>query len=112
MMNRAIFLLSLAGALALSATSWAFGAGDPAPATPPATSAPTAPATAVPAVPVPLKDIHVVLHSTKGDIALTLFANKAPMTVANFLLNLVKSGYYDGLTFHRVEDFMIQGSDP
>ena len=41
-----------------------------------------------------------------------LYPSKAPNTVNNFL-SLVRSGFYDGLTFHRViEGFMIQGGDP
>ena len=41
-----------------------------------------------------------------------LYPDKAPNTVNNFL-SLVGSGFYDGLTFHRViEGFMIQGGDP
>ena len=41
-----------------------------------------------------------------------LYPDKAPNTVHNFL-SLVRSGFYDGLTFHRViEGFMIQGGDP
>ena len=44
-----------------------------------------------------------------GDITLELNAEKAPITVANFL-QYVESGYYDGVIFHRVIDgFMIQG---
>ncbi len=47
-----------------------------------------------------------------GDIELELDADKAPITVTNFV-DLVKSGFYDGLTFHRIMDgFMIQGGDP
>ena len=47
-----------------------------------------------------------------GDIKLLLDATTAPITVKNFL-ELVNSGFYDGLTFHRViDDFMIQGGDP
>lgn len=47
-----------------------------------------------------------------GDIVLRLYPEVAPKTVENFR-NLVGSGFYDGLTFHRVmEDFMIQGGDP
>lgn len=47
-----------------------------------------------------------------GTIQLELYPNKAPITVANFE-KLVKAGFYDGLTFHRVvKDFMIQGGDP
>lgn len=59
-----------------------------------------------------LSDIKIVMTTSKGEIHATLFASKAPMTVANFL-NLAKHGYYNGLTFHRViADFMIQGGDP
>ena len=45
--------------------------------------------------------------TTQGPIKVELFADKAPLTVANFV-NLVKHGFYDGLIFHRViADFMI-----
>ena len=45
-------------------------------------------------------------------IKLELYPDKAPNTVNNFI-SLVKKGYYDGLTFHRViPGFMIQGGDP
>ena len=47
-----------------------------------------------------------------GIIRLTLDADTAPITVTNFI-KLVKSGFYDGLTFHRIiNGFMIQGGDP
>ena len=62
--------------------------------------------------PTPVKDIRIILHTSKGDIEGTLFASKVPMTVANYL-NLAKKNYYDGITFHRViPNFMIQGGDP
>lgn len=45
-------------------------------------------------------------------IDIELYPEKAPETVANFE-KLVKSGFYDGLTFHRIiRGFMIQGGDP
>jgi peptidyl-prolyl cis-trans isomerase B (cyclophilin B) len=51
----------------------------------------------------------VKLTTNFGDITLELNANKAPITVANFL-QYVESGFYDGIIFHRVIDgFMIQG---
>lgn len=47
-----------------------------------------------------------------GIIKIELYADKAPITVANFE-KLVKEGFYDGLIFHRViSGFMIQGGDP
>lgn len=47
-----------------------------------------------------------------GVIKATLDADVAPITVTNFV-NLVKEGFYDGLTFHRIiSGFMIQGGDP
>jgi len=59
-----------------------------------------------------VKEIGAVMQTNKGDIKLRLFADKAPVTVANFV-NLAKSGYYDGLSFHRViPNFMIQGGCP
>ena len=51
----------------------------------------------------------VKLSTNFGDITLELNAEKAPITVANFL-QYVESGFYDGVIFHRViKDFMIQG---
>lgn len=48
----------------------------------------------------------------KGVIKLDLDADTAPITVANFV-KLADSGFYDGLTFHRIiKGFMIQGGDP
>ncbi len=50
--------------------------------------------------------------SHTGDIIIELDPNAAPITVKNFQ-KLVKQGFYDGLTFHRViEGFMVQGGDP
>ena len=47
-----------------------------------------------------------------GKIELELYPEHAPLTVANFEA-LVKAGFYNGLTFHRViPGFMIQGGDP
>ena len=56
--------------------------------------------------------LTATIHTTKGDIRLNLFKDKAPLTVLNFV-NLSKRGFYNGLTFHRViPDFMIQGGCP
>ena len=57
-------------------------------------------------------DKNITIHTSKGDIRLTVFASKTPVTAASFL-NLASRGFYDGLKFHRViPDFMIQGGDP
>lgn len=51
----------------------------------------------------------VTLHTNHGDIVIKTFAEKAPLTVANFL-NYCRSGFYDNTIFHRViNGFMIQG---
>jgi cyclophilin family peptidyl-prolyl cis-trans isomerase len=55
---------------------------------------------------------RVKLTTTKGDMVIELFENEAPETVGNFL-SLVKKGFYDGLTFHRVlAGFMAQVGCP
>jgi peptidyl-prolyl cis-trans isomerase B (cyclophilin B) len=55
----------------------------------------------------------VIMEMENGDqIKIELYPAYAPKTVANFE-KLVKQGFYDGLTFHRViAGFMIQGGDP
>ena len=53
-----------------------------------------------------------ILMDDGKTIRLELYPDKAPITVENFL-KLVKSGFYDGLCFHRIiPGFMIQGGDP
>jgi cyclophilin family peptidyl-prolyl cis-trans isomerase len=55
---------------------------------------------------------NATLHTNHGAIAVELFDEDAPNTVANFV-KLAKDGFYDGVIFHRViPDFMIQGGDP
>jgi len=50
--------------------------------------------------------------TSRGTITVALFADKAPLTVANFV-NLAQRGFYNGLKFHRViANFMIQGGCP
>ncbi len=47
-----------------------------------------------------------------GEVTIELYEDIAPETVANFV-KLAESGFYDGLTFHRIIDgFMVQGGDP
>jgi peptidyl-prolyl cis-trans isomerase B (cyclophilin B) len=59
-----------------------------------------------------MSDLTAILTTDQGTIRLKLFADIAPLTVANFV-NLIQRGYYNGLKFHRViPDFMIQGGCP
>lgn len=58
------------------------------------------------------KTYTAVVRTNVGEMKFQLFANKAPMTVNNFVY-LALQGYYDGTIFHRViGDFMVQGGDP
>lgn len=66
--------------------------------------------------PIPTEQIISATSATittpKGTIVLQLYPQDAPKTVANFATH-AKNGYYNGLTFHRVEPgFVIQGGDP
>lgn len=55
---------------------------------------------------------EVVFETTQGNIVFALKPEVAPKACENFE-GLVKKGYYDGITFHRViKNFMIQGGDP
>ena len=55
---------------------------------------------------------QATLHTSMGAIAIELFDDDAPKTVANFK-KLAEDGFYDGVIFHRViPDFMVQGGDP
>jgi cyclophilin family peptidyl-prolyl cis-trans isomerase len=58
------------------------------------------------------KKFTAVISTTAGDITIQLFADKAPLTVNNFVF-LARQGFYDNTIFHRViKDFMAQGGDP
>ena len=58
------------------------------------------------------KSYRARFKTEKGDIVAELYADRAPMTVENFV-NLARAGFYDGTTFHRViPGFMAQGGDP
>ncbi len=52
-----------------------------------------------------------VVKTSKGSITMTFYTRDAINTVYNFV-NKAKSGFYNNLTFHRVEDWVIQGGDP
>lgn len=57
------------------------------------------------------KEITVSINTDKGEIVVSLRPDLMPITVNNFV-SLVEEGFYDGLTFHRVENWVIQGGDP
>ena len=60
----------------------------------------------------PLTKYTAVIRTNVGEIEFELFAERAPVTVNNFIF-LADDGYYDGVIFHRViPSFMIQGGDP
>jgi peptidyl-prolyl cis-trans isomerase B (cyclophilin B) len=58
---------------------------------------------------------RATMKTVRGDIKIELYGALAPLTVANFI-KLARSHFYDGLTFHRVENdptfSLIQGGDP
>lgn len=57
-------------------------------------------------------ELSATIVTNRGNIVVALNERAAPTSVANFV-NLAMRGFYDGLTFHRVEPrFMIQGGDP
>lgn len=51
------------------------------------------------------------IKTSKGDIEISFYTKEAPNTVQNFVQK-AKSGFYNNLTFHRVEDWVLQGGDP
>lgn len=63
-------------------------------------------------VPVRNTGHYAILDTDRGEIVLELYVAEAPKTVANFE-KLSKDGFYNNLTFHRVEPgFVVQGGDP
>jgi len=59
-----------------------------------------------------IQNKKAVIQTSKGTIEIALSADKAPLTISNFVY-LANKGFYDGLTFHRVEEgFVVQGGDP
>jgi cyclophilin family peptidyl-prolyl cis-trans isomerase len=60
----------------------------------------------------PNKTYQATIKTSKGDIVVDLYPQDAPQHVNSFVY-LARQGFYDGLTFHRVEPgFVIQGGDP
>ncbi|MBR1497122.1 MAG: peptidylprolyl isomerase [Oscillospiraceae bacterium] len=108
-------LLAGAGLLALAACGGSAPQAAPEPSPSPVQAAPAL------ETPEPRQESPVPASSLRhaeievegyGTISLELDAATAPITVGNFV-KLAQSGFYDGLTFHRIMDgFMIQGGDP
>lgn len=57
-----------------------------------------------------LQNKKAVIQTQKGIIQLQIYP-EASMAASNFMI-LAANGFYDGLTFHRVEDWVVQGGDP
>ena len=65
-------------------------------------------------VPLPDEEASLpkaIIHTSLGSISVILFEDEAPNHVANFIF-LAENNFYNNTTFHRVEDFCIQGGDP
>ena len=101
-MKRRSVLQSLAAGIALAACgSTAQSGGTKTGGT--ATATPT---------PTPGKATQATVELAKGgSFTFTLRPDKAPQTVERFA-GKARSGFYDNLTFHRVEDWVVQGGDP
>jgi cyclophilin family peptidyl-prolyl cis-trans isomerase len=60
----------------------------------------------------PSRQYILTLHTSSGDVVSQLYPEKAPLAVNNFVF-LAREGWYDDITFHRVEaGFVIQSGDP
>jgi cyclophilin family peptidyl-prolyl cis-trans isomerase len=59
----------------------------------------------------PKKNYKATMKTTRGDFSFVFLASSAPKTVNNFIV-LAVNGYFDGLTFFRSEDWVLQGGDP
>lgn len=117
--KRRLAALAAACMIALAAALTACGASSNAPtetggSSQLATEQPSVPATP----PLHVSSVKVagseraVIDTEKGVMEIAFYADKAPNTVASFI-ELAKSGYFDGTTFHRVvQGELIQGGDP
>lgn len=95
-------LLRAAGASAVVA------ACGPSASTPGGTATKSPSPTPIPAAPANKATVEL---AKGGSFTFTLRPDKAPQTVARFAQKS-RSGFYDNLTFHRVEDWVVQGGDP
>ena len=113
-------LLAVCGAVVLILLAAGCGSDDekdssqattPAPAPASSAATPTAPAPSE-STPAPAPGGTVTLETSQGVITFKLANDIAPLTTSRFA-SLVVQGFYNGLTFHRLEPgFVIQGGDP
>ena len=104
-----IAILALFAPLVLCAPGQVGPVGAQQPA-PPATKA--APTKEAPKGDKKVKQTAVITMEKGGEITIEFFPEDAPKTVENFV-TLAKKGFYNGVTFHRVEPgFVVQGGDP
>ena len=78
------------------------------------TPTPTQTLNITPSTPPPSSQVEAttaIIKTSKGNIEIVFYSKEAPNTVANFV-NKAKSGFYNNLIFHRVEDWVLQGGDP
>jgi len=101
--------------IVISSRQSSAGTPTPPPSSAPATSTPAASTKTYSAPPPmvidPNKTYVATIETDKGTIRFQMLPKEAPKTVNNFIF-LARDGFYDGLTFHRVESTVIQGGDP
>lgn len=61
--------------------------------------------------PKPVEDVVVTVQTSRGTFKFMTFGKDMPITCTNFM-KLANRGFYTGLKFHRVEDWVVQGGDP
>jgi peptidyl-prolyl cis-trans isomerase A (cyclophilin A) len=99
---------TVAGAVALAAMLAACSGPSPTPRP----ACPTAAPTADQAAAILANADRTVVRTSKGEFTMELFGDAAPIATANFVA-LVRCGFYDGISFHRViAGFVIQAGDP
>jgi len=99
-MNRRRLLLAAAASAVAAACGSTAASPSPSRSATPTTAAPAATASKA-----------TVELAKGGSFAFTLRPDKAPQTVARFAQK-ARSGFYEGLSFHRVENWVVQGGDP